>query len=298
MTKISIIGSGTVGTATGKGLDKLGHKVIFNDISSQRLSSIKKDGYKVTTSIKEAISKTEVSFICVNTPVINKVQDLSSLFSALSDIKDALNSINKFHLLVFRSTFLPGTMRKMVTGYLKRNCILKIKENYDVIYNPEFLREKTALQDYLNPDRIVIGIGEKAKGKSFLPAEVNSVGLTTLKDLYKSFLCPFIITSYENAEMIKFASNCFLALKISYFNEISMLCHKIGLDDKVVSSAVAMDKRIGKYGTEPGKPFSGSCLPKDMELFTSLVKELKVKPDLIKVSVDINKKIELYKKGR
>jgi UDPglucose 6-dehydrogenase len=289
MYQIAVIGSGVVGTATGKGLAKLGHDVVFYDISKQRLAALKEEGYEVASSLEDAIYKSDISFVCINTPQSNeqdaagKQQDLSQLLTALHDITSALNGdiVNKKHLLVFRSTILPGSMRSVVIDYLERNCNLKRRKDYDVCHNPEFLRQHYALEDFLNPDRIVIG--EDTKGSS-LP----------LRDIYSPLTKNIIITSYETSELIKYASNCFLSLKISYFNEIGMICKRLGINDKEVSLGVSLDRRIGKYGTEVGRPFDGACLPKDTEAMALFVKKIRIKPDLIQTTLDINKEIKEY----
>jgi UDPglucose 6-dehydrogenase len=325
---ISIIGSGVVGTATGKGFHKLGHNIMFFDISKQRLMILREEGYSVASSLKDAISRSDISFVCVNTPQtsynnsnsnnksyssnnnisnnvndsinnglypidedLGKHQDLSQLLSALRDIADVLNDniINKRHVLAFRSTMLPGTMRNVILDYLEANCNLKRGKDYDVLYNPEFLRQHTALEDFFTPDRIVIG--QDVPGTS-----------SPLSNLYSPLTKNIILTGYEEAEMAKYASNCFLALKISYFNEIGMLCKRMGINEEEVSSAVSMDNRIGNYGTRGGRPFGGACFPKDTEAFASFVKKMNVKPDLVETAISINKEMgdmnstELYVK--
>jgi UDPglucose 6-dehydrogenase len=289
---ITVIGSGVVGTATGKGLHKLGHDVVFYDISKQRLAALKEEGYEVASSLEDAIYKSDISFVCVNTPQNNeldagKEQDLSQLLTALHDIATALNNdiVNKKHLLVFRSTMLPGSMRNVVIDYLERNCNLKRGKDYDVCHNPEFLRQHNALEDFLNPDRIVIG--EDTKGSS-LP----------LRDIYSPLTKNIIITTYETSELIKYASNCFLSLKISYFNEIAMICKRIGINDEEVSLGVSLDRRIGKYGTQGGRPFDGACLPKDSEAMALFVKKIGIKPDLIQMTLDINEEIKEYNSAK
>jgi UDPglucose 6-dehydrogenase len=311
---ISIIGSGVVGTATGKGFRKIGHSVIFFDISKQRLETLRAEGYDVALSLKDAISQSDISFVCVNTPQTNhsnritnnnnindddirndsfnqnigpieedlgKHQDLSQLLSALRDIANALNGniTSKKHLLVFRSTMLPGTMRNVVLDYLEANCTLKRGKDYDVLYNPEFLRQHSALEDFFTPDRILIG--QEFSGSS-----------SPLLDLYSPLTKNIILTGYEEAEMAKYASNCFLALKISYFNEIGMLCKKMGINEDLVSLAVSMDNRIGRYGTRGGRPYGGACFPKDTEAFASFARKMDVKPDLIETAININKQID------
>jgi UDPglucose 6-dehydrogenase len=307
---ISIIGSGVVGTATGKGFHKMGHNVTFFDISKQRLMTLREEGYDIALSLKDAISQSDISFVCVNTPQtkynngitkgysnnnndnnsinhdidpidedLGKHQDLSQLLSALRDIVNALNGniINKRHLLVFRSTMLPGTMRNIVLDYLEANCNLKHGKDYDVLYNPEFLRQHSALEDFFTPDRIVIG--QEFSGSS-----------SPLLDLYSPLTKNIILTGYEEAEMAKYASNCFLALKISYFNEIGMLCKKMGINEDQVSLAVSMDNRIGRYGTRGGRPYGGACFP--TEAFASFAGKMNVKPDLVETAININKQMD------
>jgi UDPglucose 6-dehydrogenase len=288
--KIGIIGSGVVGSATGKGFHRLGYDITFYDISKQRLHDLNDDGYQVATSVSEIIDKTDLSFVCVNTPAkSNGEQDLSQLMSALYDIANALNTSNgrqqqegqhNPHLIVFRSTMLPGTMKNVVVNYLQSNCSLaKVGKDYNICYNPEFLRQNTALEDFFKPDRVVIG--EDGKG-----------GSEPLKDIYEQLTKNIIITSFDAAEMIKYTSNCFLSLKISFFNEIGLICKQMGIDDKAVSLGVSLDKRIGNYGTQFGKPFEGACLPKDTEALAGFVKKLQLNPDLLQVALDINRKME------
>src|SRR5215204_373002 len=258
--KIGIIGSGVVGSATGKGFHRLGHDVLFYDIAKQRL----------------------------NTPNNSTgEQDLSQLISVLYDITNALREIDRrheqeqhAHLIVCRSTMLPGTMRSVVINYLQTNCSSsRIGRDYDVCYNPEFLRQNTAFDDFFRPDRVVIG--EDGKGVS-----------QPLKEIYQQLTENIIVTSYEAAEMIKYTSNCFLSLKISFFNEIGLVCKQMGIDDKAVSLGVSMDKRIGNYGTQFGKPFEGACLPKDTEALAGFIRNLQLNPDLLQVALDINRKME------
>lgn len=289
LKKIGIIGSGVVGSATGKGFHKLGHDITFYDISKQRLRDLEDNGYKVASSVSEIIDKTDLSFVCVNTPAKNNgEQDLSQLMFVLYDIANALGTRNgrqqqdrhNPHLIVFRSTMLPGTMRNVVINYLQSNCPFSvIGRDYNICFNPEFLRQNTALEDFFKPDRVVIGEDDKG-------------GSEPLKEIYQQLTPNIVVTSYEAAEMIKYASNCFLSLKISFFNEIGLACKQMGIDDKAVSLAVSLDKRIGNYGTQFGKPFEGACLPKDTEALAGLIKKLQLNPDLLKVALDINQKME------
>lgn len=279
ISKISIIGSGTVGSATGEGFHKLGHNVIFYDISREKLTTLKTKGYSVANSLGEALSQTDISFVCVNTPTLNSEQDLSQIFSALQQITEYLNKAEKQHLFVFRSTILPGTMRNVIVDYLEKNCSARRGIDYDVVYNPEFLRQNSSLDDFFRPDRVIIGEDH---------AQLSKI----LVDIYKPLTKNIIITSFEAAELIKYASNCFLSLKISFFNEIGLICQHLGIDDRVVSLGVSLDKRIGKYGTEFGRPFDGMCLPKDTQALASFIKQNRIEPDLLEIALNINKKIE------
>lgn len=279
MNKISVIGSGVVGTATGQGFHKLGHKVIFYDISKERLKALKNGGYNVANNLSEALSQTDISFVCVNTPTHNSEQDLSQIFSVLQQITEYLNTAEKQHLFVFRSTILPGTMRNVIVNYLEKNCKTRRGIDYDVVYNPEFLRQNSSLDDFFKPDRVIIGEDH---------AQLSKI----LVEIYERLTKNIIITSFEAAELIKYASNCFLSLKISFFNEIGMICKHLGIDDKVVSLGVSLDKRIGKYGTEFGRPFDGMCLPKDTQALASFIKQNRIEPDLLEIVLNINKKIE------
>jgi UDPglucose 6-dehydrogenase len=291
---IGIIGAGVVGGATGKGLQKLGYEVTFYDIDKSKTFSLRQEGYRVASSISELMSNSNITFVCVNTPTISSrsnlyndkriengsYQDLSQILSVLPEISSSLSTNSRRHqLLVFRSTLLPGTMRNIVVDYLERNCSKSIGKDFDVCYNPEFLRQKSALEDFFEPGRVVIGEGTKG----------SSVPLI---EIFRALTRNIIITGYEEAEMIKYASNGFLALKISYFNEIAMVCKMLGIDDKTVSRGVALDSRIGTYGVLGGMPFGGACLPKDTAALTSFLRKLGIRPDLIETAVQINNEIE------
>ena len=291
---IGIIGAGVVGGATGKGLQKLGYDVTFYDIDKSKTFSLRQEGYQVASSISVLMSTSNITFVCVNTPTISSrsnlynekriengsYQDLSQILSVLPEISSSLSTNSRRHqLLVFRSTLLPGTMRNIIVDYLERNCSKSIGKDFDVCYNPEFLRQKSALEDFFEPGRVVIGEGTKG----------SSVPLV---EIFRALTRNIVITGYEEAEMIKYASNGFLALKISYFNEIAMVCKMLGIDDKTVSRGVALDSRIGTYGVIGGMPFGGACLPKDTAALTSFLRKLGIRPDLIEAAVQINNEIE------
>lgn len=281
MNKIGIIGAGVVGQSTGKGFHRLGYDVIFYDVLPEKRNSLLSEGYKVGFSIADVVSKSDISFVCVNTPTDKDGrQDLSQVISVIHPILKALETAKKYHLIVFRSTMLPGTMRKRILEYLKSSSRLLFGRDYDVFYNPEFVRENSANEDFFNPDRVVIGLeGERKESAE------------TLQKLYRPISKDILVTDYESAEMIKYVSNCFLSLKISFFNEMAEICGRIGADEKMVSLGVKKDKRIGEYGTKAGRPFGGKCLPKDTKAFTAFLKSLNIEPDLMQVTLDINDKV-------
>lgn len=279
MVSITIIGAGVIGSATGKGFNKLGHDVTFYDISNTALSRLNAEGFVTKNNLIEAMKESDISFVCVNTPTLNSgYQDLSQVESVVHSIGDALNHIDKGQLIVFRSTTLPGTMRKIVLPLLDESCIKKRGLDYNVCYNPEFLRQETALEDFFNPDRVIIG--EDLKYSS-----------TLLEQIYKPLSDKIIKTDLDSAEMIKYVSNCFLALKISFFNEVGLVCKKANIDDDIVNHAVSLDRRIGKYGTKAGYPFGGACFPKDTKAFATFIAESGLNNDLLKKVIQINDEI-------
>jgi len=274
--KVSIIGSGIVGTATGMGLAKLGHSVIFYDTNENRLKELCSERLEVGRNISDVVMSTSISFICVPTPTVKGATDPSSIRDTLISVSKPLRKKKDYHLIVVRSTLLPGTTRKVIVPLLRKRCNTTYGEGYGVCYNPEFLRQASALEDFLNPSRIVIGEADRKSGD-------------TLEEIYSPLGAPMIRTDFDTAEMIKHVSNAFLATKISFFNEIYMICKKLNIDHRLVSEGVSLDPRIGKYGVQGGRPFAGGCLPKDVEAFTRFLESLNLNPDILKVVLDINK---------
>lgn len=276
--KISIIGSGVVGKAVGIGFHMLGNEVIFYDIDENTLLELKSMGYNITNCVSEAVIKSEISFICVPTPTVNHKMDLSYVQEATINVAKALREKDGYHLVVVKSTVLPSTTRTKVIPLLEHYSQLKVGKDFGVCMSPEFLRESSALDDFLKPSRIVIGEYDKRSGD-------------TLERLYTQINAPIFRTDLDTAEMIKYVANCFLATKISFFNEIYIICRKLGLDPHFISEVVSLDPRIGKYGIYGGKPFKGKCLPKDLEAFISFVEEKRLNPILLTAVFHVNKEI-------
>lgn len=233
--KISVIGSGYVGVVTGIGFAELGNEVVFVDIDEKKIDAINsgkapifekgldelmqknRNKYKATNDYN-SIADTDITFICVGTPSGDDGSiDLTFIKSAAAEIGKVLKIKKGFHAVVVKSTVIPGSTENVVKPIIESKSGKEAFKDFGLAMNPEFLREGNAVHDFLNPDRIVIGVkDERTKDK--------------LETLYKPFNCPKLITDIKTAEMIKYASNAFLATKISFANEIGNICKKLGID--------------------------------------------------------------------
>jgi GDP-mannose 6-dehydrogenase len=272
--KISIFGLGYVGTVCAGCLVADGHNVVGVDINASkadqmnsglpsivepRLTELFAAGHKekrltATTSVSEAITSTDISLVCVGTPSqINGNLDLTYMKRVCEEIGTALRNKEKPHLIVFRSTMLPGTTEDILVPILEANSGKRIGNGIDVCYNPEFLREGTSVYDFYNPPKIVVGERAHGTGDSLLA-------------LYSGIDAPVIRTSIRVAEMSKYCDNSFHALKVSFANEIGNLCKKLGVDSHDVMSVFCEDKKLNLSPAylKPGFAFGGSCLPKDL----------------------------------
>jgi UDPglucose 6-dehydrogenase len=278
--KISIIGSGWVGTAIGRGFAGMGYEAIFHDV-------VDKDLPNFTTDINYAIENSNVSFICVPTPTASDGIDLSYIKEASKNIGKALANKNDSHLIVVKSTVVPGTTEEVVIPILEEYSGKSAREGeIEVCMNPEFLTEISGSwsedngykRGFFTEDRIVIGEYDKKSGD-------------VLEEIYKPLNKHILRTDLKTAELIKYASNCILATKISYWNEIFLICKELGIDSQAVADVVGLDPRIGKYGTVHGKAFGGKCLPKDLKAFVSFAEKYR-KPKLLKAVDDINEEMK------
>lgn len=290
MQNITIIGTGYVGLVTAVGFAELGNKVIGIEKDREKLDLLKKglppfyepgleellkknfnEGrIKFLESIKDGVEESEIIFICVGTPPLEDGSaDLSQISSVSREIAEHLNG---WKLIVEKST-----VPVMTSQWIKRTIKLYSKKpvNFEVASNPEFLREGSALQDFFHPDRIVIGV-ESDKGKELL------------LNLYKDFDCPKVVTDINTAEIIKHASNSFLAMKISFINMISDLCEKTGADIERVAYGIGLDKRIGLQFLKAGLGYGGSCFPKDVRAFFKIGEEHGLYFGLLKETNEIN----------
>jgi UDPglucose 6-dehydrogenase len=288
--KIGIIGSGYVGLVTGTCLAHLGHSVTCVDQDKAKISTLKKGKIPFyepglmemvlenvtakrlffTTEISRIVNHCEVLFICVNTPPkANGEADLSFVETVAKQIATHLR---KYCLIVEKST-VPVETGEWVWQTIKR--YIKKDVHFDVASNPEFLREGSAIHDFLQPDRIVIGVSSVRAEKIF-------------RMLYSPLKAPMIVTDIKSAELIKHAANSFLATKISFTNAVSRICDAVGADIEKVTLGMGLDPRIGKQFLKAGVGFGGSCFPKDVSAFLHISEKLGARFELLADVLRIN----------
>jgi UDPglucose 6-dehydrogenase len=285
MARISILGSGVVGTIVGKGFEELGNEVIFYDVDEERVRELNLR-FNATTELSYAVRESDISFLCVPTPTKDGKIDLSFVKSITRDLARCFADKGDYHVVVVKSTVVPTTTEKVIIPLLREGSGKRIGEDIGACVNPEFLTEihrswtddESYVRDFFSEERVVIGEFDKRSGD-------------VLQALYEPLKIPIFRTDLKTAEMIKYASNCALASRISYWNEIFYICQKLGIDSNFVARVVGMDKRIGKYGTIHGKAFGGKCLPKDLDAFIGFAEELGYEPRLLKAVAEINRRI-------
>lgn len=272
--RISIFGLGYVGAVSAGCLASEGHHVVGVDVSPIKVNLINdgvppviekdigemiargvRDGYlRATTDAWEAIDSTDMSLVCVGTPSqLNGSLDLSHVRHACEEIGRALREKDTFHVVVMRSTMLPGSMREVVIPALEEASKKKAGVDFGVCNNPEFLREGTAVFDYFNPPKTVIG-------------EIDHRSGDRLATLYEKLSAPLVRTGIETAEMVKYTDNVWHALKVGFANEIGNICKALALDSHRVMEIFCQDTKLNlsPYYLKPGFAFGGSCLPKDV----------------------------------
>lgn len=293
---IAIVGTGYVGLVLGASLANLGNYVICVDINKKKIDTLKNgeipifepglqelveinmrsNRLKFSTDINHAIKSSKIIFLAVGTPP-NKFHEAD--LSAVKAVSETIaNNINGYKIIVTKSTVPVGTAET-----IKKIISSKYNGEFDVASNPEFLREGKAIRDFNVPDRIVIGV-ESNKAKK------------VLYELYKPLeriSSPIMITTLKSAELIKYASNAFLATKISFINEISRLCEVVGADVKEVSKGVGLDKRIGSKFLQAGLGYGGSCFPKDIKALIATGKEYHIDLKIIEATEKVNQKQRL-----
>ncbi len=292
---IAVIGSGYVGLVTGACFAEFGVDVTCVDVDEDKIERLLKGVMPIyepgleqlvlkntqagrlrfTTDVRQAVEQALVIFLAVGTPPQpDGSPDLSFVEQAASSIAEYMNG---YKVVVTKSTVPIGTGERIRKLISERK---KTRANFGVVSNPEFLREGAAINDFMRPDRVVIGSADEE-------------AIAIMKDLYRPLYlieAPFVITSLEAAELTKYAANAFLATKVSFINEIANLCDRIGCDVHDVSRAIGMDKRIGSKFLHPGPGFGGSCFPKDTRALASVAKQFDCESLIVNAVIEVNQR--------
>ena len=295
--KIGIIGAGFVGLCIGCVIADKGHEVILVDVDKEKVEKInsaippfhenglkelleKHAGKRLKATVDYTeLEKTEIDFICVGTPSKENGEiELKYLKSACESLSDVLKNTEHFKVVIVKSTVVPTTTEKFVIPILEKSR-KKEGKDFGVCVNPEFLREGFAIFDFLNQDRIVIGSRCKRAEK-------------ILEEFYSKHFpnSPIVKTDLRTAEMIKYASNAFLATKISFINEIGNICKKLGIDVYKVVEGMKYDPRIGEHFLNAGIGYGGSCLPKDVKALITFAAKIGAEPKLLKAVDEVNER--------
>ncbi len=296
--KISVFGLGYVGAVSAACFAKEGNEVIGVDVSQTKVdiinsgnSPIVEEGInelinqmvaekmlRATTDINEAIENSDVSLVCVGTPSNdNGSLKLDYIKRVSQEIGAAISKKARRHVVVMRSTMLPGTIESLVKPTLEVYSDKKAGTDFEVCINPEFLREGTSIKDFYAPPFTLIGADSEEAGE-------------ILKRLYAKIEAPLYITSVKAAEMVKYSCNCFHGLKVSFANEIGNICKELGIDSHEVMEVFCKDTKLNlsPYYLKPGFAFGGSCLPKDLRALQYKAKELDVKVPVLEAALASN----------
>ena len=299
--KVSIFGLGYVGAVSAGCLARSGHRIVGVDPVEAKVSHINagespiiEEGIhelisevvsagmlRATTNSDEAVAETDVSIVCVGTPSApNGKLDLSYLAAVSQDIGSALTKKKTEHLIIIRSTVLPGTVESLVLPVLETATGRKHGDGYRVVYNPEFLREGTSIKDFFGPPLTLIGT-------------VDSEPVDQVRELYRDIDAPFHAVPARVAEMMKYTCNAFHALKISFANEVGQMAKHLGADSHMVMDLLCKDTKlnISRAYLKPGFAFGGSCLPKDLRALNYKAKELDVQLPMLASILPSNTRI-------
>ncbi|HZJ56825.1 MAG TPA: UDP-glucose/GDP-mannose dehydrogenase family protein [Clostridia bacterium] len=301
MSKIAVIGTGYVGLVTGTCLSDFGHNIICVDNDREKIDKLQKGIIPIyepglapivernvyykrllfTRDIKEAVEECDVIFIAVGTPPADDGSADLQYVEAVA--RDIARHMNRYKVIVNKSTVPIGTGQR-VKGWVTEGLLDRgVSHDFDVVSNPEFLREGSAVHDFTHPDRVVIG----AESKKAMDIMKNVYSVLYLNET------PFVETNIETSEMIKYSSNAFLAMKITFINEVANLCEKVGANVQDVARAMGRDGRISPKFLNPGPGYGGSCFPKDTLALAQIGKEYGAPVTLIEKTVEAN---ELQKK--
>ncbi|CAK8721357.1 MAG: UDP-glucose dehydrogenase [Candidatus Electronema aureum] len=304
--KIAIIGTGYVGLVTGTCFAEFGHDVVCVDKIDEKIERLRQGKIPIyepgldvmvaknvaegrlqfTTKLEEAVPEAEAVFIAVGTPSSRRgdgYADLSYIYAAAKEIASCLRD---YTVIIDKSTVPVGTARQVARIIREANP----QADFDVASNPEFLREGAAIADFMRPDRVVIGVDSERSEQ-------------LLREIYKPLFLretPIVSTSIETAELTKYAANAFLAVKISFINEIASVCEAVGADVAALAKGIGMDGRIGSKFLHPGPGYGGSCFPKDTLALMRLVQEYGESLRIVEAAVEVNsaQKARMVKKIR
>lgn len=307
---ITIIGTGYVGLVSGTCFSEFGFNVTCVDKDKNKIENLQNGIIPIyepsledlvkkniiakrlsfTTSLSKVFKDSDTIFIAVGTPTNanNNKADLKYIYNVIREITDLIDINDNPKLIVTKSTVPVGTGKEIESYILNYRNELKIGKNFDIASNPEFLREGSAIEDFMRPDRVVCGVSSEFAKSIF-------------KTLYRPLNLretPILFTKRETAELIKYASNGFLATKITFINEMADICEKVGADVQEVAKGIGLDGRIGSKFLHPGPGFGGSCFPKDTRALAEIGKETGTRTNLIETVIKVNeaRKFNMVKK--
>ena len=307
---ITIIGTGYVGLVSGTCFSEFGFNVTCVDKDKNKIENLQNGIIPIyepsledlvkkniiakrlsfTTSLSKVFKDSDVIFIAVGTPTNanNNKADLKYVYNVIREITDLIDINDNPKLIVTKSTVPVGTGKEIESYILNYRNELKIGKNFDIASNPEFLREGSAIEDFMRPDRVVCGVSSEF-AKSILKTLYRPLNLRET---------PILFTKRETAELIKYASNGFLATKITFINEMADICEKVGADVQEVAKGIGLDGRIGSKFLHPGPGFGGSCFPKDTRALAEIGKETGTRTNLIETVIKVNeaRKFNMVKK--
>ncbi len=293
MATICVIGTGYVGLVTGTCFADLGNRVTCVDIISEKIERLKEGVLPIyepgleemvernvnagrlhfTTSYSEGLDDADFIFIAVNTPTNATTQGGADMRYVENAARSIAQGLDHYAIIINKST-VPVGSGDVVTRIIRKN-LSRPEAQFAVVSNPEFLREGSAIQDFQMPDRVVLGSSDEGAARQ-------------VATLYLPLRAPIVITDLYTAEMIKYASNAFLATKISFINEIAQICERLGADVKEVAAGMGYDKRIGRAFLDAGLGYGGSCFPKDVRALAYMADEAGLHPQLLHAVMDIN----------
>jgi UDPglucose 6-dehydrogenase len=271
---VLVVGSGVVGHATGVGLQQLGHEVSFADIDEDRIALLRADGLNAIHVAEMDLGRVRTVFVCVPTPSTSAGIDLSSLDDACKTIGAAMQTVDVHPLIVFRSTVPPGTTRRRLIPHLQEASGRTEGRDFDVCFNPEYLRARNAVDDFLRFRFVTIGTASRGDGANL-----------RMRRLFANFHATFADFTFEQAEFQKYVHNLFNATKISFFNEMRRAGTALGLED--VEEAFRLTATTAEsiwnplYGVQDFGPYGGACLPKDTVAWLAYASERQLPAELV-----------------